>query len=148
MTSPVAGSRVSNVLPDSASTHSPSMSSFFGARPRSAAAAAASAVIVPSLGQHPASVVSRALAWSPLVWLGRRSYALYLLNLPLTALLLPSFGYGPALLITAGTLSLVAAAASWRYIEAPLAATSRGREIGSASMRAPIAAPPINFASP
>jgi peptidoglycan/LPS O-acetylase OafA/YrhL len=107
----------------------------------------ASAVVVPSLGGHRTSRVSQALAWSPLVWLGRRSYALYLLNLPLTALLLPSFGYGPVLLITAGTLSVFGAAASWRYIEAPLAAWGRGRNTASVSMRSVRPAPPVDFAA-
>lgn len=104
-----------------------------------------SAVIVPSLGHH-ASRVSQALAWSPLVWLGRRSYALYLLNLPLTALLLPSFGYGPVLLIAAGALSVLGAAASWRYIEAPLAAWGRKRDMARVS-RGAMAAPPREFAA-
>ncbi|MHB8717550.1 MAG: acyltransferase family protein [Candidatus Dormibacteria bacterium] len=99
-------------------------------------AVVASALIIPTLGHDHTSPVSRALAWSPLVWLGRRSYALYLLNLPLTALLLPSLGYGPVLLVTAATLSVLGAAASWRYVEAPLAAGLRGRNATSISMRA------------
>jgi peptidoglycan/LPS O-acetylase OafA/YrhL len=118
-----------------------------GSEPVWPLAVLASALIVPSLGRHHTSRVSQALAWSPLVWLGRRSYALYLLNLPLTALLLPSFGYGPALLVTAGTLSVVGAAASWRYIEAPLAAWGRGRDTASVSMRSAMATPPIDFAA-
>lgn len=107
----------------------------------------ASAVIVPSLGSHRTSRVSQALAWAPLVWLGRRSYALYLLNLPLTALLLPAFGYGPVLLITAGILSVFGAAASWRYIEAPLAARGRGRNAASGSVRRVRPVAPVDFAA-
>jgi peptidoglycan/LPS O-acetylase OafA/YrhL len=49
-----------------------------------------------------------------LVWLGTVSYAAYLWNYPLTLWLRPYAGLAVA-------LTLVAAALSWRYVEAPLA---------------------------
>lgn len=53
-----------------------------------------------------------------LVWLGTVSYAAYLWNYPLTLWLRPGLGYaaGPV----AAALTLVAAALSWRFVEAPL----------------------------
>jgi peptidoglycan/LPS O-acetylase OafA/YrhL len=106
----------------------------------------ASALVVGGLARHPMSRLSQILAWGPLVWVGRRSYALYVLNLPLTALLLPSLGFGPILLLSAGTLSLVGAAASWRYIEAPLAARGRERDVRAALHRGAVTTMPLEGA--
>lgn len=52
------------------------------------------------------------------VWVGRRSYGVYLYGLTLT-FLLTRFAPGPPILISMLALSLATAAVSYRYLELP-----------------------------
>lgn len=78
--------------------------------------ALASALVVASLALDPGS--GRALRWSPVVWLGRRSYAIYLFHWPLLVLL-----DAPA--VVAIVVSLVLAELSHRLIEWPVRSGAR-----------------------
>lgn len=64
------------------------------------------------------STFARLLSLPPIVWIGKRSYSLYLWHVPIFAILLPA---GQAIAIGA---SVVVAALSYRYIEQPF---RRGR---------------------
>jgi peptidoglycan/LPS O-acetylase OafA/YrhL len=66
------------------------------------------------------SLLTRCLRSRPLVWLGRRSYGLYLYHLPIFAAIWAAnlaIGFWPNLALQVA-LSIVAAAASYRWIEA------------------------------
>ena len=84
--------------------------------------------VVPTLGTAlliafatPATALGRCLAWRPLVAVGLVSYSAYLWHQPLfafarqTSLAAPS----PWLMAALALLSLLLAAASWKYVEAP-----------------------------
>lgn len=81
-------------------------------------AAAAIAVVA-----HPATRLSRVLAWRPLRWLGVRSYAIYLWHYPVIVLTTPANATGGVNLWRA-TLQVGAsiglAALSWRFVEDPI----------------------------
>lgn len=69
-----------------------------------------------------ASPVGRAFAWAPLVWLGLRSYSIYLWHWPVIALTRPHDDVpfdGPALVALRVALMLALAAASYRLVEVP-----------------------------
>ncbi|MCA1708480.1 MAG: acyltransferase [Actinobacteria bacterium] len=85
----------------------------------------ASAVIIGHLTLWPASSMARLLSLRPLVWLGRRSYAVYLWHVPLFGLFfLPGqpdlLRFGVRILLIPATFAI--AWASFRYIEAPILA--------------------------
>jgi peptidoglycan/LPS O-acetylase OafA/YrhL len=65
-----------------------------------------------------AAGLSRLLAWRPVVWVGERSYAIYLWHLPLITFALDR-GYGKPGILAAWILTVVAAAVSWRFVEQP-----------------------------
>lgn len=79
----------------------------------------ATAIIVAIVAQIPAGQVSRILSTRPLVWAGRRSYGIYLWNLPLSAMAqfaLPAWvPFVPVVLL----LSFVVPALSFRIVEQP-----------------------------
>lgn len=70
-----------------------------------------------------------AVALRPLVWLGTVSYAAYLWNYPLTMWLRPE---GDAAGPVAAALTVLAAAASWRWVEQPVAGWWSARTARSA----------------
>ena len=77
------------------------------------------AVVVAS---HPSSRVGRVLGCPPLVWLGTRSYAIYLWHWPIFALTRPGLDVqldGWRLLWFRLLLTAVAAEVSWRLVEQP-----------------------------
>lgn len=82
----------------------------------------AAAVLVAVLA-HPAASISRLLSWKPLLWVGVRSYGIYLWHYPVMILTSPASGSGDlslpkvALQITA---SIILAALSWKYVEEPI----------------------------
>jgi peptidoglycan/LPS O-acetylase OafA/YrhL len=81
---------------------------------------AATALVVAAVAT-PGSLLGRALGWSPLRWLGVRSYGVYLWHYPLIVLTAaPLSGMSPvrAVAVTAGTV--VIAAASWKFVEEPI----------------------------
>jgi peptidoglycan/LPS O-acetylase OafA/YrhL len=74
------------------------------------------------------SLVSRFLAWTPLVALGRISYGVYLYHLFLIAIGRwlhaehggPEIAPGPVMFFLYSTIAIAVAALSWRFIEAPI----------------------------
>jgi peptidoglycan/LPS O-acetylase OafA/YrhL len=83
-------------------------------------ALAAAAVLVGVAGA-PQGATARLLSLRPLSWLGQRSYGVYLYHYPIWAgLVMPRLGAdGPWVLVATGSLTLVAAALSYRYLERP-----------------------------
>jgi len=62
-------------------------------------------------------IALRLLEWSPVVWLGRISYSLYLWHIPFVHAWIPDF---PGHLLARVVLSLAAAWVSYRFIEQPM----------------------------
>lgn len=75
-------------------------------------------------------------ALAPLVWLGTVSYGAYLWNYPLTIWLREAFAHAEVAGVVAAGLSLLAAAASWRWVERPASAWWRSREGAAAPVPA------------
>jgi peptidoglycan/LPS O-acetylase OafA/YrhL len=59
------------------------------------------------------------LAWEPLVWLGRRSYGLYLYHFPIAAVIHLHIDSKTAAAALTVVVSITAAALSYRYVEQP-----------------------------
>ena len=78
--------------------------------------ALAAASVVGAAAVHPWQPLVRVLSWTPLVRIGKISYAVYLWHFPI-AVLLP-LGQGPALATFA--LSVLVAEVSWRVVELPV----------------------------
>jgi peptidoglycan/LPS O-acetylase OafA/YrhL len=62
--------------------------------------------------------LARVLRWRPVVWVGERSYAIYLWHLPLITFA-SDRGYGNKGILAAWMLTVIAAALSWRFVERP-----------------------------
>jgi peptidoglycan/LPS O-acetylase OafA/YrhL len=78
---------------------------------------------------HPASRLGTVLGWGPLVWVGVRSYGIYLWHFPIIALTSPVSPHGPGLLrdgLQVGA-TLAVAALSWRFVEEPVRHGALGR---------------------
>jgi peptidoglycan/LPS O-acetylase OafA/YrhL len=105
-------------------------------------------VVVIAVATHPAIAASRALAVAPLVYIGKRSYGLYLWHWPIFNVLRPGIDIGltgiPALILQFG-LTFAAAELSYRYLEMPVRdgelgkTWQRWKEQGVALKRAAIA---------
>lgn len=82
------------------------------------------------------------LAWRPLVGLGQISYGVYLWHWPLVVVLDEDRTglEGPALTLFRLTLTLVAALASWRFVETPIRNGVLGRRLGSRAPAVAVAA--------
>jgi len=72
---------------------------------------------------HPATAISRLFSLAPLMWIGARSYGIYLWHLPVITLFAPEFGVD----LSVGWLSLCQvvltvgiAALSYRFVEVPI----------------------------
>jgi peptidoglycan/LPS O-acetylase OafA/YrhL len=86
---------------------------------------------------HPASDVGRILGWNPLVWVGKRSYSLYLWHYPIMCITRPGLDFDgffhlrgwPVFVLRTG-LSFLAADLSYRFVETPIrnGALARYRE--------------------
>jgi peptidoglycan/LPS O-acetylase OafA/YrhL len=80
-------------------------------------------VVVIAVATHPAIAASRVLAIAPMVYIGKRSYGLYLWHWPIFVILRPGIDIGltgiPALVIQFG-LTFAAAELSYRYLEMPV----------------------------
>ncbi|OMF74613.1 acyltransferase family protein [Paenibacillus glucanolyticus] len=82
----------------------------------------AAAVLVAVLA-HPAASISRLLSWKPLLWVGVRSYGIYLWHYPVMILTSPASGSGDLSLpqvVLQITASVILAALSWKYVEEPI----------------------------
>lgn len=76
----------------------------------------------------PVSKLGAALGWSPLRWIGARSYGIYLWHWPIVVLLLPrSTKFDPAWAALAVALTFVISALSWRFVEEPIRRGALGR---------------------
>ena len=79
---------------------------------------------------QPAGILARALSWTPLVWLGKRSYGIYLWHYPLLMLMNPVADVTEKpwwLLIIQALVVVAAAEISYRFIETPFRHGAFGR---------------------
>jgi peptidoglycan/LPS O-acetylase OafA/YrhL len=84
--------------------------------------ALATAVMI-AVTTHPAALLGPMLAVAPLVWIGRRSYGIYLYHWPIFAVMRPGVDvpWGPTVTFVLGTvLTLAVADVSYRYLEMPI----------------------------
>ena len=94
-----------------------------------ATAATVAAVVTPG------SLLGRALGWTPLRWIGVRSYGIYLWHYPvilLTAAAATAAGpVSPVRAVVLITATVVIAAASWRFVEDPIRRGARLRWVAT-----------------
>jgi peptidoglycan/LPS O-acetylase OafA/YrhL len=83
------------------------------------------AIVVLSFVLHPVGVVARVFALRPLVWIGRRSYGLYVYHWPLVMLFGHTGWSKAAVAFAVYTSSFAAAALSYRFMERPILAMKR-----------------------
>jgi len=106
--------------------------------------ALASGAVIATITTHPEGVFDRALAWRPLVWLGERSYSLYLWHWPLMVVLTPvTTGVSGAVHVSVVAAAILfATIVSYELIEHPIRYSKlRGiRLIGSLALPAAMVA--------
>jgi len=79
-------------------------------------------IVVIAVLVHPATKLSRVLAWSPLVWVGLRSYAIYLWHWPIFQVTRPELDLpftGFPVFVLRMVLTFGAAELSYRFVEQP-----------------------------
>src|SRR5215217_3098392 len=78
---------------------------------------------------HPASRLGVAVGWTPLRWLGVRSYGIYLWHWPIIVLTAPGLEQKPSLSLQGLQVAatIVVAALSWRFVEEPIRRGALGR---------------------
>jgi peptidoglycan/LPS O-acetylase OafA/YrhL/lysophospholipase L1-like esterase len=78
---------------------------------------------------HPASWLGVAIGWSPLRWIGVRSYGIYLWHFPIIVLTAPGQQQkaGLSLEVLQVVATIVAAALSWQFFEEPIRRGAIGR---------------------
>lgn len=81
--------------------------------------AVAAAVLVAGLDDARSTVLHRLAAWRPLVWVGERSYGIYLWNLPLVAIIAATPVPGPAQMPVKLLLTFLVPAISYHVVERP-----------------------------
>ena len=87
-------------------------------------------IVVIAVLVHPAARLSAVLAWPPLVWIGVRSYSLYLWHWPIFMVTRPELDVplsGVALFVFRMALTFGAAELSFRYVETPMRTGALGR---------------------
>ncbi len=84
------------------------------------AVATASALLLAWLFLVPGSLVARGLCWKPVVWIGVRSYGIYLWHYPFIWLLQPYIHSKAELAVVVIGATLAVSAASYRFLETPL----------------------------
>ena len=80
-------------------------------------------IVVIAVLVHPAARLSKVLAWGPLVWIGLRSYAIYLWHWPIFMVTRPELDVpfsGFPVFVLRMVLTFAAAELSFRYVEQPL----------------------------
>lgn len=93
---------------------------------------ASTGMLICALVSWPKATVTRLLASIPMVYLGRRSYSLYLWHWPIFALMRWTVGFEePTILLLALTLTMVAGCASYRFVEQPFRHTEAGGGLSS-----------------
>lgn len=107
---------------------------------------AALATVLVAVIAHPGTpVVNRVLGASPLVWLGKRSYGVYLFYWPVLMLTRAYYDvpvYGNALLALRAGVTVALAAVSYRFVEQPIRNGALGRLWADLGRRGPFAARP------
>lgn len=92
---------------------------------------AALAAVLVAVAAHPGTpVVNRVLGARPLVWLGKRSYGIYLFYWPVLMLTRAYYDvpvYGNALLALRAAITVSLAALSYRFVEQPIRTGALGR---------------------
>jgi len=90
-------------------------------------------LIASGLGHENAGLTSvgRLLATRPMVWIGDRSYSLYLWHWPVIVFVKATLGTGPLAMLLAAVLAVVLAWLAYTYVETPL----RHRDWRGASLR-------------
>ena len=86
------------------------------------AAAFCFAVLI-AAAAHPESRLGRVIGWTPLRWVGERSYGMYLWHFPVLELTRPGVDVrwtGPGLVVVQAALVVLAAALSYRFVEQPI----------------------------
>ncbi len=93
----------------------------------------ASVIAVAALA-HPATRLGHALGWTPLRWIGVRSYGIYLWSVPIIVLTTPTPNRGTGMLraVLQVTAIFAVSALSWRYVEEPVRHGALGRLWGHA----------------
>ena len=90
---------------------------------------------------HPATQLGRVLGIAPLVWIGKRSYGIYLWHWPVMALSRPGVdvhGSTPVIVLGQIALTVALAAASYRWVERPFRTGTAQRALrGLLDRRAP-----------
>src|SRR5215210_5623789 len=85
---------------------------------------------------HPASWLGVAVGWTPLRWIGVRSYGIYLWHYPIIVLTAPGMQQASLGLQTIQVVATVAVAAlSWQFFEEPIRRGAIGRMWGRARSR-------------
>jgi len=86
-------------------------------------------VVVVAVMAHPASRLGRALGWTPLLWVGVRSYGIYLWQLPIIALTTPPLDneFSPLRALLQVVAIFGVSALSWTFIEDPVRKGAIGR---------------------
>jgi peptidoglycan/LPS O-acetylase OafA/YrhL len=86
--------------------------------------------VVIAVTVHPGALLGRVLGWAPLVWIGKRSYGLYLWHWPIFQVTRPDLDVPitgvPNLVLRLG-LTVGAAELSYRYVEMPIRRGALGR---------------------
>lgn len=101
-------------------------------------------LLMPSLIVN-STYLSRALAWRPLVFIGQRSYAMYLIQVMAVQAVLfvfPGMLFGPFLLFSGFAVALLVADVLYRWFERPIARWGHGwakavKDSGDGAQRAP-----------
>ncbi|HJV08026.1 MAG TPA: acyltransferase family protein [Acidimicrobiales bacterium] len=111
---------------------------------------AAVATVLVAVAAHPGTpVVNRVLGAPPLVWLGKRSYGIYLFYWPVLMLTRSYYDvpvYGNALLALRAGITIALAAASYRLVEQPIRNGALGRMWTDLRRRGPFPARPRTWA--
>lgn len=104
--------------------------------------AVAAAVLVAGLADARSTSLHRLAAWRPLVWVGERSYGIYLWNLPIVAIIAATPVPSPAQMPVKLVLTFLVPALSYHFVERPfLRIKSRYPTRGTDPIRRAVPAP-------